>query len=799
MGQSNSTPSSSSPHSNSNSSSSALGRSSRRAANNSPSAASPSTLPHSSSSTSTRPLMNSSSSSSNPGRSPQQQQQQPQQQSSSSSRVLRATTERRRRANLFSSFYPLLSRGSSSNASQSAQESPNPAQSTSTNTPTSVSRSNSPRVNGDVHVHVNATQRPDRPPSRTGNPPSRASTRSPALQAQSPSSSSPSAAPTGRTPRGLSRVQRMYDEQSIRSTRSSSRASSLIAVTPPASAPTTVQASAAASEPMDVDLESVGQPARLPLPPQNSHLLPLPHDLHPTSAAAVDHSQIPQQEPNTGAPYYVATRTRSRSRATAASIASGSDNMSLYTGLSNPRGGTSISSSLLPIRPDSDDDMDDLDMEQDAPSHGHSPRTRGIGADLVADLIRRQLDQSLAESGHYPAQSENENHVHTPSLSARSPAADDAQSASSEDRNPPSAHRRRLRSSSMRGLLGFQPTDTLAAEERSEETETTPSEGSTDTRAESNSAEGGRQTMSEEQFEFMLGFPFLTRLLASSRLRPESPSTPTAETATSEGTSETSDSTGAAAPTATPADETNSPSIEPNSSPRPRRHNATIRFIQIGGGIGHRHRQPGTNRDGTAGRNEGEEVGEAIIMYLSGPSTDSPNPASESGDSATAGSEESTESDRPRPRTRSPWIILTLSGPYLSNLMSAGADNEGGVSYDDLWMLSNLIGPARPITTTQEAIDRAGFAVGRFEQDYQGIKDVVTLGDGSRCLVCMSEYEEGEDMRALKCKHGFHQECIDKWLTTGANKCPVCRAAAVVSEPPSVEPEVTVNPSLNEE
>jgi len=98
----------------------------------------------------------------------------------------------------------------------------------------------------------------------------------------------------------------------------------------------------------------------------------------------------------------------------------------------------------------------------------------------------------------------------------------------------------------------------------------------------------------------------------------------------------------------------------------------------------------------------------------------------------------------------------------LSNLMSAGADNEGGVSYDDLWMLSNLIGPARPITTTQEAIDRAGFAVGRFEQDHQGIRDVATLGDGSKCLVCMSEYEEGEDMRALKCKHGFHQECIDK-------------------------------------
>ncbi|ORZ09700.1 hypothetical protein BCR41DRAFT_135019 [Lobosporangium transversale] len=115
--------------------------------------------------------------------------------------------------------------------------------------------------------------------------------------------------------------------------------------------------------------------------------------------------------------------------------------------------------------------------------------------------------------------------------------------------------------------------------------------------------------------------------------------------------------------------------------------------------------------------------------------------------------------------------------------MAAGTDGEGGSNYDELWALANLIGPARPITTTQEAINNAGFVVGRFEQEYQGMRNITTLGDNSKCLVCMSEYEEGEDMRALKCKHGFHLECIDKWLTTGANKCPVCRAAAVVAEP----------------
>ncbi|KAF9570045.1 hypothetical protein EC968_002307 [Mortierella alpina] len=133
----------------------------------------------------------------------------------------------------------------------------------------------------------------------------------------------------------------------------------------------------------------------------------------------------------------------------------------------------------------------------------------------------------------------------------------------------------------------------------------------------------------------------------------------------------------------------------------------------------------------------------------------------------------------------------------LSSLLAgAGTEGEeGGMSYDDLWMLSNLIGPARPITTTQEAIDNAGFHVGQFENASQGMRDYSMLGDGSKCLVCMSEYEEGEDMRALRCKHGFHQECIDKWLTTGANKCPVCRAAAVVPRDPVVDPLEAPGPS----
>ncbi|PSS14484.1 RING-H2 finger protein [Actinidia chinensis var. chinensis] len=57
-------------------------------------------------------------------------------------------------------------------------------------------------------------------------------------------------------------------------------------------------------------------------------------------------------------------------------------------------------------------------------------------------------------------------------------------------------------------------------------------------------------------------------------------------------------------------------------------------------------------------------------------------------------------------------------------------------------------------------------------------------GDTSaECAVCLSLLEEGHDMARLlpNCKHTFHAECIDKWLSSQST-CPICRTEA---EPPS--------------
>eukprot|EP01084_Bolivina_argentea_P313383 542699_1 len=42
------------------------------------------------------------------------------------------------------------------------------------------------------------------------------------------------------------------------------------------------------------------------------------------------------------------------------------------------------------------------------------------------------------------------------------------------------------------------------------------------------------------------------------------------------------------------------------------------------------------------------------------------------------------------------------------------------------------------------------------------------------CNVCLEDFMEGEKIRVLRCKHGFHDKCIKSWIVN-KGKCPVCR------------------------
>ncbi|XP_077994083.1 uncharacterized protein LOC144447841 isoform X2 [Glandiceps talaboti] len=52
-------------------------------------------------------------------------------------------------------------------------------------------------------------------------------------------------------------------------------------------------------------------------------------------------------------------------------------------------------------------------------------------------------------------------------------------------------------------------------------------------------------------------------------------------------------------------------------------------------------------------------------------------------------------------------------------------------------------------------------------------------GDGDneetdKCTICLSVFEEDDDVRRLPCMHLFHINCVDQWLSTN-KRCPICR------------------------
>lgn len=42
------------------------------------------------------------------------------------------------------------------------------------------------------------------------------------------------------------------------------------------------------------------------------------------------------------------------------------------------------------------------------------------------------------------------------------------------------------------------------------------------------------------------------------------------------------------------------------------------------------------------------------------------------------------------------------------------------------------------------------------------------------CSICMEDFKVGDSLRMLPCKHDFHKECVDKWLSFNPT-CPLCR------------------------
>ncbi|CAN6270778.1 unnamed protein product [Urochloa humidicola] len=50
------------------------------------------------------------------------------------------------------------------------------------------------------------------------------------------------------------------------------------------------------------------------------------------------------------------------------------------------------------------------------------------------------------------------------------------------------------------------------------------------------------------------------------------------------------------------------------------------------------------------------------------------------------------------------------------------------------------------------------------------------------CAICLEDYDNGDMIRHLPCKHEFHKTCIDSWLTKWGTFCPICKLEVMSSE-----------------
>ncbi|WWC63668.1 uncharacterized protein I303_106273 [Kwoniella dejecticola CBS 10117] len=129
------------------------------------------------------------------------------------------------------------------------------------------------------------------------------------------------------------------------------------------------------------------------------------------------------------------------------------------------------------------------------------------------------------------------------------------------------------------------------------------------------------------------------------------------------------------------------------------------------------------------------------------------------------------------------YLVYVIGGNYPQNHPILSIPNlitGGPLTDEDMNLISELMGPAKPSTVDTAEIEKSGLKVVKGDQ-MEKLRENGELLDicGDRCLICLSEYEPEEDCRILNCKHGYHRECVDQWLSKGRNSCPACRSEAV--------------------
>uniref|UniRef100_A0A914DZD7 RING-type E3 ubiquitin transferase n=1 Tax=Acrobeloides nanus TaxID=290746 RepID=A0A914DZD7_9BILA len=65
------------------------------------------------------------------------------------------------------------------------------------------------------------------------------------------------------------------------------------------------------------------------------------------------------------------------------------------------------------------------------------------------------------------------------------------------------------------------------------------------------------------------------------------------------------------------------------------------------------------------------------------------------------------------------------------------------------------------------------------------------------CAICLEDFQDGEKVRILPCRHAYHCKCIDPWLTKNRKVCPVCKRKVGPSSADSSDSDNERRPSVS--